>query len=98
MPTLDPMATIEDVIRLSIGNATGAEAQLKQYLDVLKPDIELALSTGDLMSLGYLRDRAVMSAGRVSLGLIYQQKAIVATAVTTAVQVLIKVGIAAVVV
>lgn len=88
-------ALADGLVGFGTANATAA-AQMSQFLREIQPDVEQALTDADVMSLGYIRDRIVMRAGRVSLGLIYQQKILVANTVTTVLRILIKVAIGAV--
>lgn len=95
------MAEIKEAVNESLdafgGSARTAQAQMSAFLSQIQPDVEQALAEADVMSLSYLRDQIIMRAGRVSLGLIHQQRMMVANTVVTVLRILIKVGIGAVV-
>lgn len=93
------MSEVKDAVNASLsslgGNTQAAQTQLAVFLAQIQPDVDQALLDADIMSLGYLRDRLIMRAGRISLGLIYQQRILVANTITTVLRILIKVGIGA---
>lgn len=86
---------VEELLQSSGAGLRSDRDRLSRFLEEIRPDVEAALLAGDTMSLGYLRDRAVIQLGRVSLGALHKQRMLVAQTVVTVLRTLIRVGITA---
>lgn len=93
----DPMdlirGTISDFLNRSGQNAEDVKARMDQFLATIQPDVEQAMLDGDVMSLGYLRDRVFIQLGRASLGALYRERQIISETVVAVVRTLITIGI-----
>jgi len=93
-PTInDVMAEIQKAVKTALGNLKASETQMRQFLASIQGDVEEALESGDVMSLGYIRDRVLMRTARVSLGAIYQQRILVTNTVVSVLEIMLKVAV-----
>ena len=82
--TDDVLKQIEDNIKFFLPGVKQEANQLKYYIDSLRPEVDEAIATGDLMSLSFLKDRIIGRTARASLGIIHRErKQVIVATVTT---------------
>lgn len=100
-PKIDPFSIVKDELLQTLSllgqNTADLKPQIDQFLQSIAPVIAAATESGDLTTLRYARDQIAGHLGRVSLGFMYKQQAVITASITTTLSLLIKIGMGALV-